>query len=248
LARGRGGASTPKERRKVIPRRRYYGKVSREPQPRRNEEIRLSPLRVIDQNNKQVGVISREEALNLAREASLDLVEIKADVRPPICKVMDYGKYKYEQSKKKSQKTTNKANEVKEVRLGRSVKIDKHDVGIRVGQARKFLLEGYKVMIVQRFRGREMAHPDIGFERLKQVGEQLSDIAKVTRDPNMSGRQMTMMVEPNKDKVAAYLKAHPPKVGAKEEEVAPEEPDEDSQDLDSQDLDADSGSEVEASA
>lgn len=138
---------------------------------------------------------------------------------------MDYGKYKYEQSKKKSQKTTNKANEVKEVRLGRSVKIDKHDVGIRVAQARKFLLEGYKVMIVQRFRGREMAHPDIGFERLKGVGEMLSDIAKVTRDPLMSGRQMTMMVEPNKDKVAAFLKEQ--KAKGIVEEDPPDLPDDD---------------------
>ena len=162
---------------------------------------------MIDQHNKQVGVITRDEALALAREAQLDLVEIKADVRPPICKVMDYGKYKYEQSKKKSQKTTNKANEVKEVRLGRSIKIDKHDVGIRVNQARKFLLEGYKVMVVQRFRGREMAHPELGIEQLKFVGERLSDIARVTREPIMSGRQMTIMVEPNKDKVAAFLKA-----------------------------------------
>ena len=201
------GLWPPTKRREVIPRRKYYGRVSREPQPRRNEEIRLSPLRVIDQHNKQVGVISRDEALALAREAQLDLVEIKADVRPPICKVMDYGKYKYEQSKKKSQKVTNKANEVKEVRLGRSIKIDKHDVGIRVNQARKFLLEGYKVMVVQRFRGREMAHPELGIEQLKFVGERLRDIARVTREPILSGRQMTMMVEPNKDKVAAFLKA-----------------------------------------
>lgn len=190
-----------------------------------------------------MGVISREEALNLAREAGLDLVEIKADQRPPICKVMDYGKYKYEQSKKKSQKTTNKANEVKEVRLGRSVKIDKHDVEIRVGQARKFLLEGYKVMIVQRFRGREMAHPDIGLERLRGVGESLSDIAKVTRDPIMSGRQMTMMVEPNRDKVAAYLKAQAAKDKAEGKEV---EADSEAPSDAADDHGEDSGAEVEA--
>lgn len=168
--------------------------------------------------------------MNLARDAGLDLVEIKADVRPPICKVMDYGKYKYEQSKKKSQKVSSKANELKEIRLGRSVKIDKHDVAIRVAHARKFLLEGYKVMVVQRFRGREMAHPNIGFDRLKAVGQQLSDIAKVTRDPVMSGRQMTIMVEPNKDKVAAYLKAQAAK--NEPEEELPELPDDDLDDDD----------------
>lgn len=181
-----------------------------------------------------MGVISREEALNLAREAGLDLVEIKADVRPPICKVMDYGKYKYEQSKKKAQKVSSKANELKEIRLGRSVKIDKHDVAIRVAHARKFLLEGYKVMVVQRFRGREMAHPNIGFDRLKAVGEQLSDIAKITRDPVMSGRQMTIMVEPNKDKVAAFLKARGDKNEPEEElpELPPDDIDDDPDDMD----------------
>lgn len=191
-----------------------------------------------------MGVISREEALNLARDAGLDLVEIKADVRPPICKVMDYGKYKYEQSKKKSQKVSSKANELKEIRLGRSVKIDKHDVAIRVAHARKFLLEGYKVMVVQRFRGREMAHPNIGFDRLKAVGQQLSDIAKVTRDPVMSGRQMTIMVEPNKDKVAAYLKAQAAK--NEPEEELPELPDDDLDDDDADEGIIVGGDEAEA--
>jgi translation initiation factor IF-3 len=187
-----------------------------------------------------VGVITRDEALSLAREAGLDLVEIKADVRPPICKVMDYGKYKYEQSKKKSQKTTSKANEMKEIRLGRSVKIDKHDVAIRVAHARRFLIEGYKVMIVQRFRGREMAHPDIGFVRLKEVGAKLSDIAKVTRDPVMAGRQMTILVEPNKDKVAAYLKALARENKVQEElpELPPDDIDDDDDD-DAEDIAAD---------
>jgi len=182
--------------------------------------------------------------LNLARDAGLDLVEIKADVRPPICKVMDYGKYKYEQSKKKSQKVSSKANELKEIRLGRSVKIDKHDVAIRVAHARKFLLEGYKVMVVQRFRGREMAHPNIGFDRLKAVGQQLSDIAKVTRDPVMSGRQMTIMVEPNKDKVAAYLKAQAAK--NEPEEELPELPDDDLDDDDADEGIIVGGDEAEA--
>ncbi|MCA9555485.1 MAG: translation initiation factor IF-3 [Myxococcales bacterium] len=224
--------SAPHERRPVIPRRKYFGKVSREPQPRRNEEIRISPLRVIDHNNKQVGVISRDEAMAIAREAGLDLVEIKSDVRPPICKVMDYGKYKYEQSKKKSQKVTNKANEVKEVRLGRSVKIDKHDVGIRINQALRFLLEGYKVMVVQRFRGREMAYPEIGLETLRKVGEALEEVAKVTKDPILAGRQMTMMLEPNKDKVAAYLKKHKPPEAVEIPEEEEDDDDDDDDDID----------------
>jgi translation initiation factor IF-3 len=118
---------------------------------------------------------------------------------------MDFGKFKYEQSKKKAQKPA-KANEVKEVRLGRSVKIDKHDVDLRVKQARKFLLEGHRVMFVQRFRGREMAHPQLGEERLKEIAELLSDIAAVTAPPKMTGRQMTLTMAPDKTKLA-QLKA-----------------------------------------
>ena len=182
-------------------RRKYYGKVPREPQTRRNREIRISPLKVIDQNGKMVGEIDRDEALRMAEEAGLDLVEVQANQRPPLCKIMDFGKFKYEQSKKKTSKAP-KTNEVKEVRLGRSVKIDKHDVELRVKQARKFLLEGHRVMFVQRFRGREMAHPQLGEERLKEIGELLSDIANVTAPPKMAGRQMTMTMGPDKGKLA----------------------------------------------
>jgi len=186
-------------------RRKYYGKVPREPQTRRNREIRISPLRVIDQNGKQVGVIERDEALRMAEEAELDLVEVQANVRPPLCKIMDFGKFKYEQSKKKAAKPA-KTNEVKEVRLGRSVKIDKHDVELRVKQARKFLLEGHRVMFVQRFRGREMAHPQLGEQRLTEIGVELSDIAVVTSPAKMTGRQMALTMAPDKAKLA-QLKA-----------------------------------------
>ncbi len=171
---------------------------------RRNKEIRLSPLRVIDQDNKQVGVIERDVALRMAREAGLDLVEVQANVRPPLCKIMDFGKYKYEQSKKKNAKNkASKTTEVKEVRLGRSVKIDSHDVALRVNQARKFLLEGHRVIVVQRFRGREMAHPQIGEDRLKDIAEKLSDIALLQSPPKMNGRQMTMTLSPDKSKITA---------------------------------------------
>ncbi len=164
---------------------------------------------MIDQNNKLIGTIERDEALQMAEAAGLDLVEIQANQRPPLCKIMDFGKYKYEQSKKKSaQNKTNKANEVKEVRLGRSVKIDKHDVELRVSQARKFLLDGHKVVIVQRFRGREMAHPQIGQERLVGIKELLADIANVVAPPTMSGRQMSMTLQPDKNKVETYKRKH----------------------------------------
>lgn len=154
----------------------------------------------------------------MAEAAGLDLVEVQANIRPPLCKIMDFGKYKYEQSKKKATKPP-KANEVKEVRLGRSVKIDKHDVELRVNQARKFLLEGHRVMFVQRFRGREMAHPHLGEERLKEIGEKLSDIAAVTAMPKMNGRQMTLSMAPDKTKLA-QLKARQAKEEAAKAEAA----------------------------
>lgn len=171
---------------------------------RKNQEIRISPLRVINQNGEQVGVIERDEALRMAEEAGLDLVEVQADVRPPLVKIMDFGKFRYEQSKRKSaQAKKSKANETKEVRLGRSVKIDVHDVAMRVQQARKFLLEGYKVMFVQRFRGRELAHPDLALDRLNDLAKQLEDVALVQAPPKMNGRQMTMLMSPDKRKVEA---------------------------------------------
>jgi len=178
--------------------------VSPQDRVRRNDEIRLSPLRVINEKGEQVGVVERDEALRMAREAGLDLVEVQADLRPPLVKIMDFGKFRYEQSKRKSaQNKQRKQNETKEIRLGRSVKIDEHDVALRMQQARKFLLEGYKVNFVQRFRGREMAHPDIGQERLNQIAQNLEDIAQVQTPPKMNGRQMTMLLNPDKRKIDA---------------------------------------------
>ena len=140
----------------------------------------------------------------MAEEAGLDLVEISPDVRPPVCKIMDYGKYKYELSKKQSKnRAQSKQAEMKEVRLGRSAKIDPNDVEIRVQQARKFLMDGHKVQFVQRFRGREMAHRDIGFNRLKEISEDLADIAKVEVPPRSMGRQISIILAPDKTKIEA---------------------------------------------
>lgn len=166
-----------------------------------NHEIRLSPIRLINEKNEQVGVVETRDAMRMAEEAGLDLVEIQPDVRPPLCKIMDYGKYKYEQSKKKG--GGSKAPEMKEVRLGRSAKIDEHDVEIRTKQARKFLMQGHKVMFVQRFRGREMAFQDIGLERLKEIAEGLEDIAKLETPPRQQGRQMSMIMSPDRPKIEA---------------------------------------------
>ena len=147
-----------------------------------------------------VGVVETDDARRKAHELGLDLVEVAPDVRPPVCRIMDFGKYKYEQSKKDRANKT-KPTELKEVRLGRSMKIDPHDIEIRMKQARRFLMEGHKVQIVQNFRGREMAHRERGSERMRDIFEQLEDIAKMELAPRMAGRRMTMVVCPDRQKV-----------------------------------------------
>ena len=197
--------------------------------------IRLSPIRLIDQDNQQVGVVETAEAQRMAREAGLDLVEIQADARPPVCKIMDYGKYKYDLSKKEQKsRAASKGSDMKEVRLGRSMKIDPHDVQIRVDQARKFLMDGHKVMIVQRYRGREMMHKRLGEQRLREIVDMLSDVAKVEVPPRTSGRQVTLILAPDKPKIEAIKRkkareeeqAKKDADAAKEAEAAAEQPEE----------------------
>jgi translation initiation factor IF-3 len=140
----------------------------------------------------------------MADEAGMDLVEISPDARPPVCKIMDYGKYKYELSKKEQKnRAASKQAELKEVRLGRSIKIDPHDVQIRIDQARRFLMEGHKVLIVQQFRGREMMHRDIGMDLVNEVIRQLGDIAKVETPPRTMGRRTNMILAPDRTKIEA---------------------------------------------
>ena len=167
-----------------------------------NDVIRVTPIRMIDENNEMVGIVETAEALRRAREAGLDLVEVAPDSDPPVCRILDFGKYKYEQSKKdKANKARSKTAELKEVRLGRSMKIDPHDIQIRLNQARRFLMDGHKVQIVQNFRGREMVHRHRGTERMAGIIEQLSDIAKLEMPPRQAGRRMTMMLAPDKPKI-----------------------------------------------
>ena len=173
--------------------------------PRMNERIRITPIRLIDENGEQAGVVETPDALRRARDLGMDLVEMAADSRPPVCRIMDYGRYKYEQSKKeKANKAKTKTSELKEVRLGRSMKIDPHDIAIRMRQARKFLLEGHKVQIVQQFRGREMAHRHRGDERMRDIIAELEEIGKLETDPRMAGRRMSVIIGPDKRKIEAY--------------------------------------------
>lgn len=165
-----------------------------------------------------VGVVETIEALRRAYDAGLDLVEVAADSSPPVCRILDFGKYKYELAKKeKATKAKSKTAELKEVRLGRSMKIDPHDIEIRLNQARKFLLEGHKVQIVQNFRGREMVHRSRGDQRMKDIIETLSDVSKVETPPRMAGRRMTMILAPDKVKVEAYKKQRTKKAGPESE-------------------------------
>ena len=162
--------------------------------------IRISPVRLVDQKGEQLGLVDTPEAMRMAQAVGLDLVEVVANSRPPICKIMDYGKHKYDQSKKEA-KARQHGGELKEIRLGRSLKIDPHDVKIRVDQARRFLIAGHKVQIVQRFRGREIVHKQMGEERMFQICQDLSDVSKIDMAPKTAGRAITLLLSPDKDKI-----------------------------------------------
>jgi translation initiation factor IF-3 len=157
-----------------------------------NEQIRVREVRLIDEHGNQVGVVPTTEALQSANEAGLDLVEVAPTARPPVCRILDFGKYKYEQ-KKKAQVSKKKQHivQVKELRM--KPKTEEHDRMVKVKHARKFIEQGDKVLISMNFRGREMAHIDIGRSILEDVAKQLTDIAKVEKGPVMDGRRMLIM-------------------------------------------------------
>ena len=158
-----------------------------------NEQIRDKEVRVIGQEGQQLGVMSPKDAMKLAREAEVDLVKIAPSAKPPVCKLVDYGKYKYELVRKeKEAKKKQRTIEVKEVRL--SPNIDVNDLNTKSNAARKFLEKGNKVKVTLRFRGREMAHVDSSKHILEDFAEKLSDIAVVDKAPKLEGRSMTMFL------------------------------------------------------
>ncbi len=191
----------------TIARRRYIKpRENARNLPKINDRIRANQVRLIDQDENMLGVVDKTEGIRLAQEAGLDLVEVSPNSDPPVCRILDFGKYRYEQSKKeRANRAKTKTVETKEVRLGRSMKIDPHDVQIRVNQARKFLLEGNKVLIVQNFRGREMMHKERGSVRMKEIIDKLSDVSKVETPPKFAGRRQTMVLGPDKLKIKSYL-------------------------------------------
>ena len=158
-----------------------------------NEQIRDKEVRLIGENGEQLGIMSAKEAMKLAEEAELDLVKIAPTAKPPVCKIVDYGKFKYEQIRKeKEAKKKQKVIEIKEIRL--SPNIDTNDLNTKVNAARKFLSKGDKVKITLRFRGREMAHMNSSKHILDDFAESLSDVAVIEKAPKVEGRSMTMFL------------------------------------------------------
>ncbi|MCR5798342.1 translation initiation factor IF-3 [Eubacterium xylanophilum] len=162
-----------------------------------NEQIRDKEVRVIDSNGEQLGIMSAKEAYFKAKDAGLDLVKIAPNAKPPVCKIINYGKYRYEQARKeKEARKKQRTIDVKEIRL--SPNIDVNDLNTKANQARKFLTKGDKVKVSLRFRGREMAHKNVGREVLDNFFEKLEDIAVIDKDPKMEGRSMVMFIMPAK--------------------------------------------------
>ena len=158
-----------------------------------NEKIRDKEVRLVSESGEQLGIVSSKEALKMAREADLDLVKIAPNAKPPVCKIIDYGKYRYEMARKeKEAKKKQKTMEVKEVRL--SPNIDTNDLNTKANNARKFLSKGDKVKVTLRFRGREMAHVGYSKQILDSFYEKLEDIAVVDKAPKMEGRSMVMFL------------------------------------------------------
>lgn len=164
-----------------------------------NREIRAPDVRLIDQNGEQVGVVTIKEALDMATEAGLDLVEIAPASKPPVCKIIDYGKYRYDQTKReKESKKAQHQIKVKEVKL--KPNIDTHDFNTKVRRAREFLTKGNKVKITCTFRGREMAHPELGENLVDNFCESLSDVSQVESPPKRMGKILSVVVAPRAKK------------------------------------------------
>ena len=163
--------------------------------PRMNEDIRVPEVRLIDQNGQNVGVVATSAAMARAVEAGLDLVEISPDSNPPVAKILDYGKFKYQEQKKAAEaRKRQKVVEIKEIKMRPS--IDDHDYDVKMRSMKRFFDEGDKVKVTLRFRGRELAHQELGWQVLQRVKADTEPISKVESEPRMEGRQMVMVLAP----------------------------------------------------
>lgn len=161
-----------------------------------NEQITIDPIRLLDNDGKMLGVVSLKTGLEKAEEVGLDLVEVSPNAKPPVCKIIDYGKFKYAAQKKAAgAKKKQKTIDVKEVKFRPN--IDTHDYEVKMRSVKKFLDSGDKVKVTMRFRGREMSHQDIGVRVLERIREELSDSVKVEQYPKLEGRQMVQIFAPN---------------------------------------------------
>ena len=163
-----------------------------------NEAIRAKEIRLIDESGKQVGVVPLSQALAIARERGLDLVEVAPQAAPPVCRFMDYGKYIYQRAKREKEARKAQRVEIKEIRL--RPKTGHHDRDLKVKRIRDFLTKGHKVKVRVLFRGRERSHPEIGREMLQGLAEELGDMASVEQYPKIDGRSMLMILSPASEK------------------------------------------------
>lgn len=163
--------------------------------PRFNNLIQVDQVRVIDENGENIGVLSTRDAIERARSLGLDLVEISPNVSPPVCKILDVGKFRYEAQKKaNAARKTQKTQEIKEIKMRPN--IDDHDYDTKMKAVTKFITNGDKVKITLRFRGREMSHQQLGMQLLQKLSEDISEIAKIEAMPRLEGRQMLMVLAP----------------------------------------------------
>jgi translation initiation factor IF-3 len=168
---------------------------SRNDGPRVNHQINVPNVRLVREDGSMVGVVTTREAISMATDAGLDLVEVSPNAEPPVCKILDLGKFKYEEQKRKNEaRKKQKVIEVKEIKLRPG--IDIHDYEVKMRSVHRFLEEGDKVKITMRFRGREMAHQELGVKVLDKVRADLDAVAKVESHPRMEGRQMIMVISP----------------------------------------------------
>ncbi|MEE8516750.1 MAG: translation initiation factor IF-3 [Alphaproteobacteria bacterium] len=173
---------------------RYQGPPQRKG-PRINNLIEVSTIRLVDEDGNMVGVVPLEQGLERADTVGLDLVEVSPNADPPVCKILDYGKFKYQEQKKAAEaRKKQKTIDVKEIKMRPG--IDHHDYDVKMRSVAKFLGEGDKVKVTIRFRGREMLHQDLGMKVLDRVRGEIEDVAKVEEFPRMEGRQMTMVIAP----------------------------------------------------
>ncbi len=175
------------------------------PEPRINERIRAPEVRLIDEDGRQIGIVKTSEALAMARERNVDLVEVAAQANPPVARLMDFGRYKYEQAKREREARKHQQQvELREVRM--KPKIDDHDIDFKIRTAEKLLREGDKVKVTVMFRGREITHPQIGKNLLDRVAARLEDIAIIEKPASLEGRHMSIILAPDKRKLAARAK------------------------------------------